>query len=318
MEDLKLLITVKTYPIPSAKYDELVCTAGVTESGDFLRLYPINFRDLPFSQQYKKYQWIRVRAKKHAGRDARKESYRPDCSTLGMIGEPVPANPGNWLQHKYALANGAASIEDLAERQAADRTSLGVLRPKNIHNLVITPDAGEWRPGFLQALRQARLWDSRKVTKEPPRKVPFKFHYRFDCDDPRCTRGHQMMIEDWEVGASIGRSLTTAHRPTTRPRPFVTSSWNKSARRRTTRTSSSEPSWHTAKAGSYSGSSTRRRASHCLPRMRPFDCSIEGSGFRSERTLRSEFASTWSRPGPKGRNSTAQGNALGGESPGVD
>ncbi len=52
-EKLKVLITVKTYPIPSAMYDELVCTAGVTESADFVRLYPINFRDLPFSRQYK-------------------------------------------------------------------------------------------------------------------------------------------------------------------------------------------------------------------------------------------------------------------------
>ena len=58
MQKLKVLITVKTYPIPSPKYDELVCTAGVTESGDFIRLYPINFRDLPYSKQYRKYQWI--------------------------------------------------------------------------------------------------------------------------------------------------------------------------------------------------------------------------------------------------------------------
>ena len=47
MERMKVLITVKTYPIPSAKYDELVCTAGVREDGSFVRLYPINFRDLP-------------------------------------------------------------------------------------------------------------------------------------------------------------------------------------------------------------------------------------------------------------------------------
>ena len=57
-QKLKILITVKTYPIPSKKYDELVCTAGVTETGDFIRLYPINFRELPFTRQYKKYQWV--------------------------------------------------------------------------------------------------------------------------------------------------------------------------------------------------------------------------------------------------------------------
>ena len=35
-QKLRVLITVTTYPIPSSKYDELVCTAGVTETGDFV------------------------------------------------------------------------------------------------------------------------------------------------------------------------------------------------------------------------------------------------------------------------------------------
>jgi len=30
----KVLIAVKTYPTISAKYDELVCTAGFTENGE--------------------------------------------------------------------------------------------------------------------------------------------------------------------------------------------------------------------------------------------------------------------------------------------
>jgi hypothetical protein len=64
-----------TYPIPSAKYGELVCTAGVTESGDFVRLYPIRYRDLPLAQQYKKYQWIEVDVERHRS-DSRKESSR--------------------------------------------------------------------------------------------------------------------------------------------------------------------------------------------------------------------------------------------------
>jgi hypothetical protein len=29
----RVLITVKTYPLPSGKYEELVCTAGVLEDG---------------------------------------------------------------------------------------------------------------------------------------------------------------------------------------------------------------------------------------------------------------------------------------------
>ena len=202
---LRVLITVKTYPIPSSTYDELVCTAGVTESGDLVRLYPINFRDLPFSQQYKKYQWIEVMASRHVGRDARKESYRPDCDSIRLLGTPISSNPGNWRERaKFALARKAASIEELRKGQEIDRTSLGVFRPKKVHDLVISDDDPDWKPAFKAELAQARLWETRTISLEPPRKVPFKFHYKFECDDERCS-GHKMMIEDWEVGALFWR-----------------------------------------------------------------------------------------------------------------
>ena len=35
----KVLITVKTYPTLSTKYDELVCTAGFREDGSWIRIY---------------------------------------------------------------------------------------------------------------------------------------------------------------------------------------------------------------------------------------------------------------------------------------
>ena len=202
---LRVFITVKTYPIPSAKYDELVCTAGVTEDGDFIRLYPINFRELPFGQQYKKYQWIEVNAEKHSRRDSRKESYRPNCDSLRTVGKVIPANPSNWSERaRYVLAKKSRSMEDLSERQDRDKTSLAVFRPRKVHNLIVTPDAADWKPSFKAALRQARLFDDRTATREPPRKVPFKFHYTFECDDKRC-KGHRMMIEDWEVGRLFWR-----------------------------------------------------------------------------------------------------------------
>lgn len=201
-ENLRVLITVKTYPIPSSKYDELVCTAGVTETGDFVRLYPVNFRDLPYSSQYKKYQWMEVEATKHAGRDSRKESYRPNCDTIRLSGEPIAAAKDNWAERsKYALAKKAQSLEHLYAQQEQDKTSLGIFKPKAVHDLIVSSDDPEWKTGFLNALRQQRLWETRTASKEPPRKIPFKFHYRFECDDSRCKKNHQMMIEDWEVGA---------------------------------------------------------------------------------------------------------------------
>ena len=205
-QKLKVLITVKTYPIPSSKYDELVCTAGVTETGDFVRLYPINFRDLPYSRQYRKYQWIEVMAERHGRRDVRKESYRPDSDSIRVLGEPIKSNPGNWKERAhYALAKKAHSMEELRTSNTVDGTSLGVFKPKKVHDLVISPDDSDWKPAFKAALQQARLWEERTVSlKEPPRKVPFKFQYRFECDDERCN-GHKMMIEDWEIGALFWR-----------------------------------------------------------------------------------------------------------------
>ncbi len=50
----RVLITVKTYPTPSTRYIELVCTAGVREDGPWIRIYPAPFRFL--KTQYKKYQ----------------------------------------------------------------------------------------------------------------------------------------------------------------------------------------------------------------------------------------------------------------------
>lgn len=44
MVKTKVLITVKTYPAISKKYDELVCTAGFREDGSWIRIYPIQFR----------------------------------------------------------------------------------------------------------------------------------------------------------------------------------------------------------------------------------------------------------------------------------
>lgn len=136
-ETMRVLVTVKTYPIPSAKYDELVCTAGVREDGSFVRLYPVNFRDLDYARKYRKYQWISAEVTKHKGRDARKESYRPKAETVRLLGEPIPTRSGDWsARAKYVLTNKSRSMESLRDQQSQDTTSLGIFKPKAIHDLV--------------------------------------------------------------------------------------------------------------------------------------------------------------------------------------
>ncbi len=161
MEKIKLLVTIKTYPIPSAKYDELVCTAGVTEAGEFIRLYPVNFRELEYAKKYQKYQWMEVLAERHKGRDVRRESYRPETKSIRMLGEPIPTRAGSWDDRaRFVLAKKSQSMEDLYDQQERDRTSLGIFKPSKINDFLMKPDSAEWKPSFLAELKQQRLWDS--------------------------------------------------------------------------------------------------------------------------------------------------------------
>jgi len=59
-ELVRVLILVMTYPLPSRGYRETICTGGITEAGEWVRLYPIDYRYRPMSQQFRKYQWIEV------------------------------------------------------------------------------------------------------------------------------------------------------------------------------------------------------------------------------------------------------------------
>ena len=48
-----ILMIVKTYPTPSKKSGEIVCTAGINVStGEWVRIYPYPFRT---ADQYKKF-----------------------------------------------------------------------------------------------------------------------------------------------------------------------------------------------------------------------------------------------------------------------
>lgn len=193
---VKVLITVKTYPLPSTSYQELVCTAGVLPDGSFIRLYPVDYRYQPYWRWYKKYQWIEVDVEKH-DRDPRKESYRPKMDTLRPLGEPLDTK-NKWAERKkYVLAQRMRSMEELYELQERENVSLGIVRPKRVLDLVVEETEREWKSEWQTLFLQQRLFGPQQ---KPLEKIPFRFSYRFACDDPRCKGNHEMMIEDWELG----------------------------------------------------------------------------------------------------------------------
>jgi len=62
-------------------------------------------------------------------------------------------------------------------------------------DLEIKPADPEWKPEWQELFNQLRLFGP---LPKPLRKIPFSFHYVFECDDSGSP--HTAMIEDWELG----------------------------------------------------------------------------------------------------------------------
>jgi hypothetical protein len=195
-EPTKVLITVMTYPHPSWGYQELVCTAGITESLEWVRLYPIDYRYRPCDQQFHKYQWIEVRLDPHTkSNDTRKESHRPDLDSIRVLGEPLPTKNG-WAERRALIDRlPHYTVNQLRELHESEEVSLGVVRPTRILDLKIEDADREWKPEWQNLFNQMTLFG-------PPqkllRKIPYTFRYIFECEDSE--KPHTAMCEDWELG----------------------------------------------------------------------------------------------------------------------
>jgi len=191
-ESLRLLVTCKTYPQPSVRHQETVCTAGITEDGRWIRLYPMRFRYWEEKQQYRLYDWIELRARKRPdNKDKRKESYEP----AGEITVADHVGTGdNWAERKrLILPHARRSVEELLDVYGRDGESLGIIKPAEVTDVRDEPERGDWSPREKAALTQQMLFGRQP---KPLVKMPHRFSYCFRCDDGRCT-GHKMQITDW-------------------------------------------------------------------------------------------------------------------------
>ncbi len=188
----KILILVKTYPTPSKKYDELVCTAGITENGQWVRIYPIELRKLPYDKQYSRYDWVEVLLERRT-EDFRAESYRPK-SEINKIGHIDTKNA--WQERKKFVfraplyTNLAKLITDSKPKKF---TSLALFKPKKIKRFYWEGIEREWNKEESKQLELFANTEFKRV-----RKLPYRFKYVFE--DERGVES-KLMIEDWELGS---------------------------------------------------------------------------------------------------------------------
>lgn len=191
----RVLVTVKAYPNPSKKYGEIICVAGIDiDSGKWVRLYPIPFRDLDEDKKFKKYTTIEVKAIKPRD-DKRPESFRVDADSIKKI--DYFDTKDKWVRRaKIVMPVKEISMCGILRKNEKNRTSLGMFKPKNIDficNKAKTKDDKAREACYAQL----SFFNKRKNAIEV---IPFDFRYRFFCHNEPLCPGHNYSIIDWEIG----------------------------------------------------------------------------------------------------------------------
>lgn len=210
----KILIAVKTYPTLSGKYDELVCTAGFKEDGSWIRIYPIPFRKLEHSSQYKKWQWVTLDLVKNSS-DPRCESYRPvNIDADIALGETLDTT-NNWAKRKpFVFKEVYTNLDDLIEESKnKPYKSLAVLKPTEVIDFIWEPVERNWNEKKIEAIYanqcQLSLFEQDKdIAFKVVKKLPYKFSYVFTTEDGK---KRTLMIEDWELGMLYWNCLKTCN-----------------------------------------------------------------------------------------------------------
>lgn len=207
-ERKRVLILCKTYPSPSSAYVETSCVAGMDDSGKLIRLFPVPFRLVSDEQQFKKWQWIEARVRK-AREDNRPESHRISVDTIEVLGEPIPYR-NEWAERRQTISPVPVfdSFPTLDTARESEGITLGLLRPKRIVDLLITKaDSADWsddeRAKLMQAQTQGSLFDQDAELKSLKllKKLPFDFHYLYECESGGVVTTHKHKLVDWEAGA---------------------------------------------------------------------------------------------------------------------
>ncbi|AZF05898.1 hypothetical protein [Pseudomonas sp. R5-89-07] len=200
---VRILILCKTYPSPSAKYAETSCVAGMDEHGNLIRLYPVPFRLITGEQRFAKWQWIEATIERSPA-DRRPESHKIGVDSI-CVGSVLPA--GDWHERMRLLEKLTVyeSFDALERARINYNVTLGLVRPARIVALRIKKSASaDWTLDEIEKLqsmqRQYSLFEERDhASIKRLEKVPFDFHYVYECMSGGVLKSHTHKIVDWEA-----------------------------------------------------------------------------------------------------------------------
>lgn len=186
-EEKRVLIIGRASPEPSKKHIETVCTGGITEAGEVLRLYPIPLRYLDQQSRYKLWTWAKFDVQKNPS-DKRKESHRVRENSIQVLSEiEDPSERFQFLQKAIFRDR-----ETLDQQYHRDWTSIGVVEIELIdfYKQTQSKDWDEDKP----YVKQFHLYTQVK----PLQQLPIEMRLRFRCkNNPEC-RAHESGLIGWQ------------------------------------------------------------------------------------------------------------------------
>ncbi|WP_114377545.1 hypothetical protein [Elioraea thermophila] len=174
------------------RHGETVCCAGIDPNGNWIRLYPVSFRSLDEGKKFAR--WDRIRFRWLLPQDDRRpESRRVDQNSVRVLGRLVESERQRFPADRIVTGLGV-------EREAG--RSLALLRARII-DFTDEPkskdDLEKEAARFAALRRQADLFKTKPMI--PYRPCPFRFEYRYECDDGL----REGTCQDWELEATFFR-----------------------------------------------------------------------------------------------------------------
>jgi len=201
----EILVFALTYPELSTKYRESACTGGVfMDSREWCRIYPLPVRFL--DERVRRWSVISARVWQEPGKDSRPESWRIEADSIRVKRKITTGNgrPPDWRERREIVFRADrvfSTLEDLSAKQAADGTSLGIVRPREgaVVRIEERPpaDRREWESKLHLVVDQGDLLPGKR---RPPalEYLSKRLKVRFRCPSDRC-RGHNCVVLDWEI-----------------------------------------------------------------------------------------------------------------------
>lgn len=186
------VVIVKAAPQIGQKHGETICCAAIDLHGNWLRLYPVSFRNLDDGRKFGR--WDRIKFRWRLPKDdGRPESRRIDQESLEIVGQLKSRERYPFLSRRIVTS---------LDREREEGRSFALLKPEildfNIERKPHEKIAKE-AAAIEHLLKQDDLFNTQPIIPRKP--CPMEFRYRYRTNDGERTG----TCQDWETEATFFR-----------------------------------------------------------------------------------------------------------------